>query len=159
MGTSEKAPIFAQIVPRKGITVPSRALPMRVRLALYGFVYSLNRAALPLCSFFSLGETDHLKNIYRGRLDSRSQDTGRGKQSPFLSRRGRKRALMPKKGCMPFAESGRPMADHWSPLQLLRAAADHAFRCRRAVLMTKAYRARPPVYRLYDGCNKPMADP
>ena len=41
MGTSEKVPIFAQIVPRKGITVPSRALPMRVRLALYGFVYSL----------------------------------------------------------------------------------------------------------------------
>ena len=41
MGTSEKVPIFAQIVPRKGITVPSRALPMRVRLVLYGFVYSL----------------------------------------------------------------------------------------------------------------------
>ena len=42
MGTTEKAPIFAQIVSRKGITVPSRALPMRVRLVLYGFVYSLN---------------------------------------------------------------------------------------------------------------------
>ena len=37
---------FAQIVPRKGITVPSRALPMRVRLVLYGFVYSLRQGAL-----------------------------------------------------------------------------------------------------------------
>ena len=38
---TEKVPIFAKIVPRKGITVPSRALPIRVRLVLLGFVYSL----------------------------------------------------------------------------------------------------------------------
>ena len=54
MGTSEKAPIFAQIVPRKGITVPSRALPMRVRLVLYGFVYSLSRAEKSALLFLRL---------------------------------------------------------------------------------------------------------